>query len=355
MENDDNSKAVNPRLEARARAVISYPEELPISGRMAEIREMWRHHQVIIVCGATGSGKTTQLPKAALELGCSSIGCTQPRRIAALAMARRLAGELQVPFGEGVGCKMRFQENTSPATFLKFMTDGILLAESRSDKLLKRYDALIIDEAHERSLNIDFLLGLLKLICRRRPELKIAISSATLDSGAFSGFFDGAPVIDIEGRTFPIEDTFLTPEADEELPELVARGVEFYLEQKLRGDALVFLPGEREIRDTADMLEGRGYPGVEVLQLYGRLSSADQQKVFHPGKLRRIILSTNVAETSLTIPNIRCCIDTGFARVKRYNPRSRIEELQLEMISQASARQRRGRCGRTGPGLCIHL
>ena len=355
MENDNKSKAVNPRLEARARAVISYPEELPISARMAEIREMWRHHQVIIVCGATGSGKTTQLPKAALELGCGSIGCTQPRRIAALAMARRLAGELQVPFGEGVGCKMRFQENTSPATFLKFMTDGILLAESRSDKLLKRYDALIIDEAHERSLNIDFLLGLLKLICRKRPELKIAISSATLDSGAFSEFFDNAPVIDIEGRTFPIEDTFLTPEADEEIPELVARGVEFYLEQKLRGDALVFLPGEREIRDTADMLNGRGYPGVEVLQLYGRLSSADQQKVFHPGKLRRIILSTNVAETSLTIPNIRCCIDTGFARVKRYNPRSRIEELQLEMISQASARQRRGRCGRTGPGLCIHL
>ena len=168
MEKDENSKAVNPRLEARAGAVISYPEELPISARMAEIREMWRRHQVIIVCGATGSGKTTQLPKAALELGCGSIGCTQPRRIAALAMARRLAGELQVPFGEGVGCKMRFQENTSPATFLKFMTDGILLAESRSDKLLKRYDALIIDEAHERSLNIDFLLGLLKLICRRR-------------------------------------------------------------------------------------------------------------------------------------------------------------------------------------------
>ena len=355
MENEKNNSVKNPRLEAFSKAVISYPPQLPVSGRIEEIKELWRHHQLIIVCGATGSGKTTQLPKAAMELGCNAIGCTQPRRIAATAMARRLAGELQVPFGEGVGCKMRFQENTSPATFLKFMTDGILLAESRSDRLLKKYDALIIDEAHERSLNIDFILGLLKLLCAKRKDLKIAVSSATLDAGAFSAFFDNAPVIDIEGRTFPIDDLYLVPEDDEELPELVARGVETYLHEGLKGDALVVLPGEREIRDTADMLNGRNYPGVEVLQLYGRLSNADQQKVFHPGKLRRIILSTNVAETSLTIPNIRCCIDSGLARVKRYNPRSRIEELQLEMISQASIRQRRGRCGRTGPGLCIHL
>ncbi len=355
MENKEHNSIKNPRLEALSKAVISYPEQLPVSAKIGEIKELWRHNQVIIVCGATGSGKTTQLPKAALELGCVSVGCTQPRRIAATAMARRLASELQVPFGEGVGCKMRFQENTSPATFLKFMTDGILLAESRSDRLLKKYDALIIDETHERSLNIDFILGMLKLLCSKRPDLKIAISSATLDAGAFSDFFDDAPVIDIEGRTFPIDDVYLPPEEDEELPELVARGVETYLRQHLRGDALVFLPGEREIRDTADMLNGRNYGGVEVLQLYGRLSNADQQKVFHPGKLRRIILSTNVAETSLTIPNIRCCIDSGLARVKRYNPRSRIEELQLEMISQASMRQRRGRCGRTGPGLCIHL
>lgn len=355
MENEKNNSIRNPRLEALAKAVITYPDQLPVSGRIREIKEIWKKHQIIIVCGATGSGKTTQLPKAALELGCSSVGCTQPRRIAATAMARRLAGELQVPFGEGVGCKMRFQENTSPATFLKFMTDGILLAESRSDRLLKKYDALIIDEAHERSLNIDFILGLLKLLVAKRKDLKIAISSATLDAGAFSEFFDNAPVIDIEGRTFPIDDLYLPPEDDEELPELVARGVETYLREGLRGDALVFLPGEREIRDTADMLNGRNYGGVEILQLYGRLSNADQQKVFHPGKLRRIILSTNVAETSLTIPNIRCCIDSGLARVKRYNPRSRIEELQLEMISQASIRQRRGRCGRTGPGLCIHL
>ena len=355
MENSENNFLHNPRQAARAKAVISYPEQLPVSARIEEIKELWRTHQVIIVCGATGSGKTTQLPKAALELGCTSVGCTQPRRIAATAMARRLASELQIPFGEGVGCKMRFQENTSPATFLKFMTDGILLAESRSDRLLKKYDALIIDEAHERSLNIDFILGLLKLLCNKRKDLKIAISSATLDAGAFSEFFNNAPVIDIEGRTFPIEDVYLPPDEDEELPELVARGVEAYLNEGLRGDALVFLPGEREIRDTADMLTGRNYGGVEILQLYGRLSNADQQKVFHPGKLRRIILSTNVAETSLTIPNIRCCIDSGLARVKRYNPRSRIEELQLEMISQASMRQRRGRCGRTGPGLCIHL
>ena len=355
MENNIEKSVKNPRLESLSKAVISYPEQLPVSARISEIKELWKKHQLIIVCGATGSGKTTQLPKAALELGCTSVGCTQPRRIAATAMARRLAAELQVPFGEGVGCKMRFQENTSPATFLKFMTDGILLAESRSDRLLKKYDALIIDEAHERSLNIDFILGLLKLLLAKRHDLKIAISSATLDAGAFSEFFDNAPVIDIEGRAFPIDDIYLVPEEDEELPELVARGVETYLSKGLRGDALVFLPGEREIRDTADMLTGRNYGGVEILQLYGRLSNADQQKVFHPGKLRRIILSTNVAETSLTIPNIRCCIDSGLARVKRYNPRSRIEELQLEMISQASIRQRRGRCGRTGPGLCIHL
>ena len=355
MENNVEKSVKNPRLESLARAVITYPDQLPVSARIEEIKKLWREHQLIIVCGATGSGKTTQLPKAALELGCTSVGCTQPRRIAATAMARRLASELQVPFGEGVGCKMRFQENTSPATFLKFMTDGILLAESRSDRLLKKYDALIIDEAHERSLNIDFILGFLKLLLAKRKDLKIAISSATLDAGAFSEFFDDAPVIDIEGRTFPIDDIYLPPEDDEELPELVARGVEAYLSQGVRGDALVFLPGEREIRDTADMLNGRNYGGVEVLQLYGRLSNADQQKVFHPGKLRRIILSTNVAETSLTIPNIRCCIDSGLARVKRYNPRSRIEELQLEMISQASMRQRRGRCGRTGPGVCIHL
>ena len=355
MENNTGKSFTNPRLEALKKAVITYPDQLPVSARIEEIKALWKEHQLIILCGATGSGKTTQLPKAALELGCTSVGCTQPRRIAATAMARRLAGELQVPFGEGVGCKMRFQENTSPATFLKFMTDGILLAESRSDRLLKKYDALIIDEAHERSLNIDFILGLLKLLCAKRKDLKIAISSATLDAGAFSEFFDNAPVIDVEGRTFPIEDIYMPPEEDEELPELVARGVETYLREGLRGDALVFLPGEREIRDTADMLNGRNYGGVEILQLYGRLSNADQQKVFHPGKLRRIILSTNVAETSLTIPNIRCCIDSGLARVKRYNPRSRIEELQLEMISQASMRQRRGRCGRTGPGLCIHL
>ena len=355
MENNIVKTVKNPRLESLAGAVITYPEQLPVSARISEIKELWKKHQLIIVCGATGSGKTTQLPKAALELGCTSVGCTQPRRIAATAMARRLASELQIPFGEGVGCKMRFQENTSPSTFLKFMTDGILLAESRSDRLLKKYDALIIDEAHERSLNIDFILGLLKLLMAKRSDLKIAISSATLDAGAFSEFFNNAPVIDIEGRTFPIDDIYMPPEEDEELPELVARGVEAYLREGLRGDALVFLPGEREIRDTADMLNGRNYGGVEVLQLYGRLSNADQQKVFHPGKLRRIILSTNVAETSLTIPNIRCCIDSGLARVKRYNPRSRIEELQLEMISQASMRQRRGRCGRTGPGLCIHL
>ena len=346
------------REELAAQAKIEFPAELPVSARAAEIRELWRNHPVIIVGGATGSGKTTQLPKIALQLGggrAGRIGCTQPRRIAAQAMARRLACELGAGFGAGVGCQVRFEDRTSEATYLKFMTDGILLAETRNDRELRQYDTLIVDEAHERSLNIDFLLGYLKNLLARRSDLRVAISSATLDTEQFSAFFGGAPVVSVEGRAYPVEDFYLLPEPDEELSDHVARAINFLTELDPRGDILVFLPGEREIRETAELLTGRGLRQTEILPLYARLSSAEQQRVFQPGRLRRVVLATNVAETSLTIPGIRYCIDSGLARVSRYNPRTRIQELQVEMISQAAARQRRGRCGRTADGICVHL
>ncbi len=337
---------------------ISYPEQLPVSHHAAALRETWQKHQLMIVCGATGSGKTTQLPKIALEIGCGRrgmIGCTQPRRIAAAAMARRLAQELECAYGAGVGSQVRFDSHTAPETVLKFMTDGILLAELRNDPLFRKYDCLIIDEAHERSLNIDFLLGIIKNLLPRRPDLKVAISSATLDIEKLREFFGNVPVIEVEGRTFPVEDIFLPPFEDEELPEHVARAVQELSSFDPRGDILVFLPGEREIRECSEMLNGRHLRNTEILPLFSRLGSAEQQKVFHPGSLRRIILSTNVAETSLTIPRVKFCIDSGLARISRYNPRSRIQELQIEMISRASADQRRGRCGRTADGICVHL
>ncbi|MBQ4106834.1 MAG: ATP-dependent RNA helicase HrpA [Lentisphaeria bacterium] len=338
---------------------VTYPPQLPIASHIQEIREAWSRSNVIIIGGATGSGKTTQLPKVALELLPERrgwIGCTQPRRIAAMEMARRVASELDVELGQEVGCQVRFENRTSPATAVKFMTDGILLAEIRHDRLLRKYDAIIIDEAHERSLNIDFLLGYLKDLLPKRPDLKVAISSATLDLALFSRFFDDAPVIEVEGRTFPVEDVFMEPlHADEELDEHVARAVEYLSRSAPNGDILVFLPGEREIRECAELLNGRKWPKTEILPLFARLNSAEQQKVFHPGSRRRIVLATNVAETSITIPRIRFCIDSGLARVSRYNPRNRIQELQIERISQASSRQRRGRCGRVSNGVCVHL
>ncbi|MBQ4336638.1 MAG: ATP-dependent RNA helicase HrpA [Lentisphaeria bacterium] len=334
---------------------LRFPAALPVSGRISEICELWRKHQVIMLGGDTGSGKTTQLPKAAALLGCRHVGITQPRRIAAVAMARRVAEECGTECGKGVGYQVRFDNNVSPETRIKFMTDGILLAETRNDRQLRKYDAIIIDEAHERSLNIDFLLGYLKDLLPRRPDLKVAISSATMDLEHFSEFFGNAPIIQVEGRMYPVEDHFQEPLPDEDLPEQVARAVEFVSSLDRRGDILVFLPGEREIRECADMLEGRKYPATEILPLFARLSNAEQQKVFRPGRLRRIVLATNVAETSITIPGIRFCVDSGLARVSRYNPRSRIQELHVETISQASARQRRGRCGRTADGVCVHL
>ncbi len=336
---------------------IAFPEELPITRHVEEIKDAWKNHQVIVVAGDTGSGKTTQLPKIALALGygrTGRIGCTQPRRLAASAMALRAAQELGSEIGNEVGYQVRFDDRTGKNTVLKFMTDGILLAETRNDRSLRQYEALIIDEAHERSLNIDFLLGYLKNLLPHRPDLKVAISSATLDTESFAEFFD-APILSIEGRTYPVEDVYLPPELDEDLSDTIGRGVELAGEFDARGDILIFLPGEREIRNATDLLSGRNYRNTEVLPLYGRLSAADQQKVFHPGNRRRIILATNVAETSVTIPRIRFVIDSGLARIKRFNPRNQIEELQIESISQASARQRRGRCGRIADGICIRL
>ncbi len=337
---------------------IDYPAELPISKHVSEIAGLVRKYPVVIVCGTTGSGKTTQLPKIMLELGRGSkgrIGCTQPRRLAATAMGRRLASELGVSYGAEVGCKVRFDDNTSKETVVKFMTDGILLAETRNDRSLRQYDTLIIDEAHERSLNIDFVLGYLKNLLKKRHDLRVVISSATLDAEHFSAFFDNAPVISVEGRMYPIDDHFLPPHEDEELSSHVWRAVRWVSDLDRNGDILVFLPGEREIRDAADLLTGHKLPNTEILPLFGRLSLGDQQKVFNPGRQRRIILATNVAETSITIPRIQYVIDSGLVRLSRFNPRTQIQELQIEQVSQAGARQRRGRCGRLSDGVCMYL
>lgn len=343
---------------ADQKLTLDYPEMLPISGRRDDIRKLIEENQVVIVCGTTGSGKTTQLPKMVLEAGAGKtgrIGITQPRRLAATGMARRVAEEMHTDYGRGVGCQVRFDDQTCDETIIKFMTDGILLAETQHDRHLLQYDCIIIDEAHERSLNIDFLLGYLKTLMPLRPDLKIVISSATLDAEAFSAFFDDAPVIGVEGRTYPVEDFFLPPGKDEDLENHILRALRWISDVDDRGDVLVFLPGEREIRDAAKKLEGQRWKETEVLPLYGRLSMAEQQRVFKVGGRRRIILATNVAETSITIPGIHYVIDSGLVRLSRYNPRTQVQGLQIEQVSQASARQRRGRCGRVTDGICIYL
>ena len=338
---------------------LGFPAELPVSAQRDRILEAFQRHPVIIVCGDTGSGKTTQLPKIALlagrgRRGC--IGCTQPRRLAAVSMARRVAEEMQADLGRQVGYQVRFDNRSGEETAVKFMTDGILLAETLTDRRLWRYDALIIDEAHERNLNIDFILGYLKTLLPQRPDLKVIISSATLDPQAFSEFFGGAPVIEVAGRTYPIEDVFLPPlDPDEDAVRQVARAVRWVDELDTAGDLLVFLPGEREIREAADLLKGKQYPNTEILPLFARLSLAEQQRVFTIGGRRRIVLATNVAETSITIPGIRYVVDSGLVRLNRYRPRRQIQSLQIEPVSQASARQRRGRCGRVADGVCVHL
>ena len=316
--------------------------------------------QVVVVVGETGSGKTTQLPKMALELALSEgrtgmVGCTQPRRLAATSVAKRVAEELKVQPGVEVGHEVRFDKRTIKETQVKFMTDGILLAELQGDRQLRKYHTIIIDEAHERSLNIDFLLGILNQLVKRRKDLRVVISSATLDAGRFSEFFSNAPMVLVEGRTFPVEDFFLPPMNNEYLADQVVRGVEWVDNYDRNGDVLVFLPGEREIREAANAVEDRGFRDTEVLPVFARLSMGDQQRVFSPSRKRRIVLATNVAETSLTIPGIVYVIDSGLARVSRWSPQRGIQRLQIEQISQASARQRRGRCGRVREGVCVKL
>lgn len=340
----------------------NYPRELPVVEHREEILAAVRAHPVVVVVSETGSGKTTQLPKMVAEaLGVDGgrIGCTQPRRLAAASVAKRVAEELQVPLGDFVGYQVRFEDRTSRETRIKFMTDGILLAETQGDRDLQQYEALILDEAHERSLNIDFLLGYVKRLLERRRDLKLVISSATLDAGAFAEFFSSngvpAPVIEAPGRMFPVAEFFLPPFEDEELPQQVVRAVDYLGDIEPSGDVLIFLPGEREIRECADALEGRRYRGTEVLPLFARLSLGDQQRVFNPGNLRRLILATNVAETSLTIPRIACVVDSGVARVSRWNPGKGVQRLQIEPVSQASSRQRKGRCGRVRDGVCVRL
>lgn len=387
-----------------------YPPELPVSGKKDEIAAAISKHQVVIVCGETGSGKTTQLPKICLELGrgvSGLIGHTQPRRIAARSVASRIAQELKSPLGEVVGYKVRFNDKLSESSYVKLMTDGILLAETQGDKFLNAYDTIIIDEAHERSLNIDFLLGYLKQLLPKRPDLKVIVTSATIDAERFSKHFEGAPVIEVSGRTYPVEIRYrpLGAAGFRSREIAAAEAVEFDLEDDAElssgnlvgiprktktearwleeddeeeaieeaildaaddllrqgdGDILVFLPGEREIRDVADHL--RKYQGrsaklkhIEVLPLFARLSIEDQQKIFKSHSMRRIVLATNVAETSLTVPGIKYVIDAGLARVNRYSPRAKVEQLQIEKISQAAAKQRAGRCGRVSNGICVRL
>ena len=337
---------------------INYPSDLPITSKVNEIKKLIDNNQVIIVSGATGSGKTTQLPKILLDMGLAEngvIGCTQPRRIAATGMAKRVASELGVKYGNAVGCQIRFDKNVGDDTLIKFMTDGILLSETAKDKLLLQYSAIIIDEVHERSLNIDFILGYLKNLINRRPELKIIISSATLDAGAFSDFFKDAPIVEVEGKLYPIEDLFLPAYEDEDISKHCCRAVEWISELDSDGDILIFMPGEREIRAVSDLLKGRRFKNTQVFPLYGRISIAEQNRVFDRSSQRRIIVSTNVAETSITIPGIHYVIDSGLARVNRYNPKTQIQMLQVEQISKASARQRRGRCGRIAEGVCVYL
>ena len=343
---------------------ITIPDELPIAQKAQEIIAAISAHQVIVIAGATGSGKTTQLPKLCLAAGrglSGLIGCTQPRRIAAKSIARRVAEELKSPLGALVGFAVRFQDTVGEGALIKFMTDGILLAETQSDRLLKRYDTIILDEAHERSLNIDFLLGYLKGLLRKRPDLKLIVTSATIDTERFSRHFDGAPVITVEGRGFPVEIRYRPIEGDREergdggLYRAIGAAVDELVREDPRGDILVFLPGEREIRDAHKALEQRSSAHTEVLPLYARLSSAAQDRVFQPGNLRRIVLATNVAETSITVPRIRFVIDSGIARINRYSQRAKIQRLQLEPISQASANQRAGRCGRLSAGIAVRL
>jgi len=363
---------------------LEFPPELPISARAEEITAAIAASQVVILAGETGSGKTTQIPKLCLAAGRGTrgrIACTQPRRVAALSISRRVAEEMGVAWGREVGCKVRFDDRTSSATVVKFLTDGMLLAEVQGDPLLREYDTVIIDEAHERSLNIDFLLGHLRGLRHRRPDLKIVITSATIDTAAFSAAFDGAPVVQVEGRMFPVEvihapldslgrdyaeddeneerhDAAVVASARAEALHYIdgaVESVERIVRESTTGDILVFLPSERDIREAGDLLTGRRLRDCELVPLYGRLSNTEQQRVFAPTTRRKVVLATNIAETSLTIPGIRYVVDTGLARVSRYAPQARTRRLPIEPVAQSSADQRRGRAGRVAEGVCIRL
>ncbi len=343
--------------------VFKHDPELPISARRDDILQALRREQVLIVAGETGSGKSTQLPQYCLELGRGLAGLiahTQPRRLAARALAARIAEEVGQPIGRSVGFRVRFADQASAATRLLLMTDGLLLAELASDPNLRRYDTIIVDEAHERTLNVDLLMGVLKRLLPRRPDLKVIVTSATLDVERIARFFGEAPIITVSGRSHPIEVRYRETAQDADDPDLPAAVLEAYQEIATEpgeiggGDILVFLPGEREIRDVGEHLL-RELPGVETLELYSRLSWEQQSRIFQRGARQRIVLATNVAETSITVPGIRAVIDSGLARISRYSPRNRLQRLPIEPISRASADQRKGRCGRLGAGLCMRL
>ncbi|MEN8664846.1 MAG: ATP-dependent RNA helicase HrpA, partial [Polycyclovorans sp.] len=336
---------------------IDYPEELPVVQARDEIKAAIEAHQVIVLCGETGSGKTTQLPKICLELGRGTrglIGHTQPRRLAARSVATRIAQELNTPLGQMVGFETRFDRRTCEQTLVKLMTDGILLAEMQRDRRLLAYDTLIIDEAHERSLNIDFLLGWLKHLLRERPELKLIITSATLDPERLSSHFGDCPILRVEGRAYPVDVRYRPPDPDGDLDAAVADAIAECWHPRPLGDVLVFLPGEREINELARSLPGR-FPRAEVLPLYSRLPAQQQDRVFSRGHAPRIVLATNVAETSITVPGIRYVVDLGTARISRFSPRLGVQQLHVEPVAQSAANQRAGRCGRVGPGICIRL
>jgi ATP-dependent helicase HrpA len=369
---DIEASAARRRARVATKPAIRLDESLPISARAEDIVELIRKHQVVVIAGETGSGKTTQLPKLCLAAGrgeAGMIGCTQPRRLAARSVARRVAEELGTPIGEIVGFQVRFNDQVSERSLIKFMTDGILLAETQGDPWLSAYDTIIIDEAHERSLNIDFLLGYLKRLAKKRPELKIIVTSATIDTARFAEHFDGAPVVSVEGRAFPVDVRWRsldqlasasdqkrgTRDMQQGSAEHIAAVLDEITHDDPRGDVLVFLPGEREIRDAHLLLSRRQYRETEIMPLYARLSAGDQDRVFKPGSKRRVVLATNVAETSLTVPRIRYVIDNGTARVKRYSQRSQLERLHVEPIAQAAADQRKGRCGRVAAGICYRL
>ncbi|MFC3609278.1 ATP-dependent RNA helicase HrpA [Stutzerimonas tarimensis] len=364
------------KVEARRQSVptMRYDDSLPIAAKRDEIKAALERYQVVVIAGETGSGKTTQLPKICLELGRGVqglIGHTQPRRLAARSVATRVAEEIGAPLGELVGYQVRFEDQSNERSLIKLMTDGILLAETQHDRYLEKYDTLIVDEAHERSLNIDFLLGFLKTLLPRRPDLKVVITSATIDLERFSQHFEGAPIVEVSGRTYPVETWYrpLAAEVDEEGEPLmddltVDQGILAALDEieahekrvgQRPGDVLVFLPGEREIRDAAEVLRKANLRFTEVLPLYARLTPGEQQKIFQPRPARKIVLATNVAETSLTVPGIRYVIDSGTARISRYSYRAKVQRLPIEAVSQASANQRKGRCGRVEPGICIRL